>query len=170
MLNLLGALCLTGGGLCLGLGAVGDLENRVRGLTAWVQALELLERELSFRLPSMPDLLSELAHRAPKRLSGFFTACGAGMDELGERSFGEIWDGALSDQPAGLGAEDLGELRALGAVLGRYDGEGQRQAAAAARQALTAALERAREDRRRQGKVYGVMGAACGGFLTLLLI
>ena len=170
MLKLIGALLLTGGGFVLGMAASGTLADRVRGLSALTAALELLERELSFRLPPMPDLLEGLARRAPAPADRFFAKCAKGLDELGEKPFDQIWSEALSGAPMGLNAEDAALLGELGGVLGRYDGEGQRQAVAQTRARLTERLQEARDERRRQGRVYGTLGTALGAFCTILLL
>lgn len=170
MLKLMGAMLLLGGGLALGLGAVGELDTRARGLSAMAAALNLLEGELAFRLSPMPDLLETLAHRAPQPAAAFFTACGRGMEHLGERPFEMIWADALAEEPMGLADEDRLVLRELGPVLGRYGLEDQRRAAEAARQRLEAAAERVRECRRREGRAYGTLGLAMGAFVTILLL
>ena len=56
MLKLAGVTALLVCGLALGLGAAGTLSRHVRALEAWAAALELLEGELAFRLPTMPEL------------------------------------------------------------------------------------------------------------------
>lgn len=170
MLKLLGTLLLLGGGLALGLGAVKELDARARGLAAMAAALNLLEGELAFRLPPMPDLLETLARRAAQPAAGFFAACGRGMEHLGERPFETIWNDALAEEPMGLCEEDRAVLRELGPVLGRYGPEDQRRAAEAARGRLEAAAERVRERRCREGRAYGTLGLAMGAFLTILLL
>ena len=170
MLKLLGALLLLGGGLALGLGAVGELDARSRGLAAVAASLNLLEGELAFRLPPMPDLLETLSRRAPPPANSFFAVCGRGMDRLGERPFEAIWTDALEKEPMGLAEEDRSALRELGPVLGRYGPEDQRRAAEAVRMRLEAAAERVRERRRREGRAYGTLGLAMGAFVTILLL
>ena len=51
---------VAGGMSTLGFLAAGGLGRRVRTLRALAGALELMERELSFRLPPMPELLEGL--------------------------------------------------------------------------------------------------------------
>lgn len=168
MLRLAGAVLLTGGGAALGLCAAARLTGRVRAIGALLEALEDLERELSFRLASMPELLSRAARARPPA-GEFFRACLAGLEQLGEKSLEEIWDEAL---PA---AGDLGEhpadiLRSLGGVLGRYDGERQRESISAACLALRRCLAEAEAERKRLGKVYGALGTVAGALLAILLL
>ena len=61
-------------------------------------------------------------------------------------------------------------LEELGEVLGRYDGDGQREALAHTRAELSRALEQAREAREKQGRMYQVLGITAGAFLVILLL
>ena len=168
-MRILGALLLAGGSAALGFRAASRLAVRCRAQRAMLGALEQLERELGFRLASMPELLAAAAGRAAPPAQDFLRQCLAGLDELGEKSMAQIWDEAL---PA---AGDLGEtaftvLRSLGAVLGRFDGEAQRESLASARGELALCLEQAEEERRRMGRVYGALGVTAGAFLSILLL
>ena len=68
------------------------------------------------------------------------------------------------DGPGRLALEELGE------VLGRYDGDGQREALAHTRAELSRALEQAREAREKQGRMYQVLAITAGAFLVILLL
>lgn len=170
MVKLLGAALVTGAGLWLGLGSVRELDRQVESLAALLAALGMLESELAFRLASTPELLAVLAERAPHPASDFFALCARGMDGLGERPFGEIWNGALEESPLSLEREEGELMEALGGVLGRYGGGEQRQAVAETRRQLTLRLEEARERRRREGRTRCVLGLTGGAFLAILLI
>lgn len=168
MLRLAGALLVAGGMSALGFLAAGGLGRRVRALRALAVALELMERELSFRLTPMPELLEGLARRAPPPADGLFARCRAGLERLGETSLGELWREGLAELP--LTGEERALLEGLGEVLGRYDGEGQRAALSEARTALARALEEAQAERTRLGRVYRVTGTAAGAALAVLLL
>lgn len=170
MLKLLGALLLAGGAAFLGLSAAAQLERRVRNLRAVSAALEQLTRELTFRLTPMPDLLSALVRETIPPVQAFFAYCRDGLDRLGEKSLSELWNEALDAVPMDLGAEERVALRQLGGILGRYDGEGQREALTLCQARLGACITHAEEERTRLGRVYGAMGLAAGAFLTILLV
>ena len=69
-----------------------------------------------------------------------------------------------------LNREDGELLEQLGPVLGRYDGDSQRQAVEGVLVGLHSQQAQAEEDRRRLGRVYGVLGITAGLFLTIMLI
>ena len=68
-----------------------------------------------------------------------------------------------------LSGEDLETVAALGQVLGRYDGEGQREALCLARSRLSHLLEEAERDRDSRGRLYRTLGLTAGSFGILLL-
>ena len=170
MLRAVGACLLTAGAGAAGWCAADRLRRRVRGLRAMLEALELAERELSFRLPPMPELLDELSRRTPPPVRPFFARCREGLDRLGTQSLGEIWQTALEECPMELSGEDLETVAALGQVLGRYDGEGQREALCLARSRLAHLLEEAERDRDSRGRLYRTLGLTAGGFFGILLL
>ena len=95
MLRLVGALLLTSGAAGLGLCAAGQLGDRVRSLRSLVGGLEILRRELSFRRTAMPELMERTARQSGEPARYLFARCRDHLEELGERSFGQIWARAV---------------------------------------------------------------------------
>lgn len=170
MWKLVGAALLMGGGLRLGLGAAGELSRRVRALEAWIAALALMESELAFRIPDLPQLLETLSKRAgspAKEVFGF--TCGT-LDRLSLFSFADIWQEAITTHDGDLTAGDVDVLLRLGEVLGRYGWEDQRRVTERARLELEERRARAQKELEQKGKAYGALGLTLGAFLTILLI
>ena len=165
-----GALLLAGGAGALGCSAAAQLSRRVAVLRALLGALEGMEREIAFRLTPMPELLERAAAESPPPVCTLFARCRTLLDELGERSMAELWREALEQVPLGLDGPGRLALEELGEVLGRYDGDGQREALAHTRAELSRALEQAREAREKQGRMYQVLGITAGAFLVILLL
>ena len=134
-------------------------------------ALEQAERELSFRLTPMPELMERLARQAGEPARFLFAHCRDHLWELGEKSFGELWREALEgESDLLLGDREREVLSGLGDVLGRYDAAGQREALQAAGAELERCLRRAEEDRDRLGRVYTALGLGSGAMLALMLL
>ena len=170
MWKLMGVAILTGSGLWLGLQAAGQLARRVRAIESWQCALLLLEGEMSFRLPDLPQLLEEVGRRAPDPAGMALSAAAQGFAKLGEVPFSEIWAGALAERRAALEGEELELLYRLGTILGRCGWEEQRAAAERTRLALERGAARLREELNRKGRAYGVTGLSLGAFLSILLL
>ena len=165
----MGAALLVGGCGAVGFSAAGRLARRVEVLRALLGALEGMERELSFRLTPMPELL-ERAAESPPPAGELFARCRARLDELGERPLSQLWRESVEDTPLGLTGPALLALEELGDVLGRYDGEEQRAALARTRAELGRALEQAREESEKQGRMYRALGLTVGAMLAILLL
>lgn len=170
MIRLMGALLTVGGGAFLGFDAHRRLNRRARVLRQLAGALEQMDREISFRLTPMPQLMEELAADYPPPVGDLFANCRKGMDQLGERSLAEIWRQALADTPLDLEGRAAGILDELGEVLGRFEESGLRSALARAGAELTREAELAREDGEKRGRMYQVLGLTCGGLLVILLL
>lgn len=162
-----GLLLLSSG--WFGLGAVWGLKARTDQLRAFLGALEEMERELSWRLAPMPELLEHLAGTAGP-VGAFFALCAGELDCLGERSFAQLWERALEAADLSLDEEDLRPLLELGGSLGRYDCASQCAAIGQARARLELRLTQAEERRERLGRVYGALSLAAGTFLIILLV
>lgn len=168
MLRLAGAVLVAAGGAWLGFSAAGELRRRERTLRALLGALDWMERELSFRLAPMPELLGGAALRTDGPVSDFFAHCRDGLDGLGEKTLALLWREGLGhlglDERAAVALEELGD------ALGRCDGEGQVRAVGRARAELDRALDQAREDRKDIGRMYRVLGVSAGAVLVILLL
>lgn len=169
-MRLAGAILLLTGGVGVGLSAVRRLERRVTALRSLVGALELLERELDFRLPPMKELITETARRSAEPAARFLRVCAENMDRLEGRPLSRLWQQTAREELPALKPCDLEALCSVGAVLGRYDAESQRSVLSAARERLESYLTQALDERRRQGRVYTTLGAAAGAFLVILLL
>ncbi len=170
MIRLAGACLLMAGCGALGLGAVGRLDGRVRDLRELSAGLDILRRELGWRLAPLPNALETAAAGVHGRAARFFAFCAQGAGKPEAAPFQTLWREGLERCPLCLDREDRALAEQLGPVLGRYDGDSQRQAVETVLAALSRRRELAEEDRRRLGRVYGVLGVTAGLFLVILLI
>ena len=170
MIRLLGAALLTAGCGGLGLSAVSRLDGRVQDLRELAAGLEILQRELGWRLSPLPKALEAASVGIHGRAAHFFTFCAQGSEQLAGTPFQSLWSRGLEQCPLRLGREDRALLEQLGPVLGRYDGDSQRQAVENILAGLSRQQVQAEDDRRRLGRVYGVLGVTAGLFLALVLI
>lgn len=171
MIRLMGAFFLMIGAASLGFGAATQLRVRVSTLRALVEALEQMERELSFRLTPMPELMGRLAREAPEPANFLFAYCQEHLYQLGSKSFGELWREAVEKEPELLLSDRERQiLTALGEVLGRYDAGDQKAALNNTVQELGRCLLRAEEEHQRLGRVYATLGMGSGAILVILLL
>ena len=170
MIRCVGAALLIAGCGGLGLSAVNRLDSRVRDLWELSAGLEILQRELGWRLSPLPKALEAAAVGTHGHAAQFFTFCARESKQLAGDPFRTLWGRGLERSPLRLSREDRALLEQLGPVLGRYDGDSQRQAVENVLTGLSRQRNQAEDDRRRLGRVYGVLGLTAGLFLTLMLI
>ena len=170
MMRLLGAVLVVAGCAGLGLAGVRRLDGRVRDLGELASGLGTLQRELGWRLAPLPQALETAAGIAHGPSSAFFARCAQGAERPDGQSFQTVWREAIEAVPLRLSAEDRALLDRLGPVLGRYDGDSQRLALEDTAAALHTLQGEAADDRRRLGRVYGVLGMTAGLFLAILLV
>ena len=170
MIRVLGAALLMTGCGVLGLSAVNRLDGRVQDLRELSAGLEILLRELGWRLSPLPEALEAAAAGTHERAARFFAFCAQGARQLAGAPFRTLWSRGLEQCPLRLSREDRALLEQLGPILGRYDGDSQRQAVENVLAGLSRQQVQAGDDRRRLGRVYGVLGLTAGLFLTLMLV
>lgn len=168
MIRMAGAVLLTAGSAVLGLGGVAHLEKHVRDLRGIINGLEAMKRVLTAHIEPLEGMLSEAAQDTDGRPKKLFEFC---VEELKHQTgnFAALWNAALDTVPLCLDADDVSELRQVGAVLGRFDADSQAAAFEQTLGRLERKLEDAIEQRIKMGKVYGTTGISAGLLLTILL-
>lgn len=169
MTALLGKVLLLTGCTAWGLLAGSRLGERAACLEEFRQALAALSRELSFSLRPLWELMTQAAAGSRGPAAAFFQVCCARFAQGGRESWAESWQQALAEVPLPLTQADRRLLEEAGQVLGRYDGESQRQALAGLLARLEDRREEARREARRLFRVYGVLGITGGLFCLILL-
>lgn len=170
MLRMIGTALLAGGSVLLGGCAVRHLSARVRELEDLIHSLHTILRELEYRLAPLPELLTQAAEQTGGQVSAFFRLCAQGAGHLNGRTFQMVWRQAMEAGQLRLEQPDLEVLEHLGGVLGRYDGESQRQALRESLDRLERNRQEAEDQSRRLGRVYRVLGLAGGAFILILMI
>ena len=169
MVRMIGAVLVAAGAAWLGFRAAQALGDQVRALTEADRGLELLEQELELGAPPLEQVMDHLIPRTCGPARALFAGCRQALDRLEEERFAAAWRRLVEDQEL-LGSEGKACLRPLGDSLGQCGCTEQRQAIRTARLRLGRAIDEAREERRRTGRVYQALGLSGGAFLVILLL
>lgn len=170
MLKIWGSLMLLCGCTGIGLLQVKYMDKRIRTLQSMVCALEVMERELSFRIPLLEEMLAEVVRMTDGPTQKFFSLCRNELNKGINKPFCEIWSQTAHEHLSALRKSDLDSILMLGGVLGRYDREGQLQAIVRTQKALEQDCSNAVVERSNRGKVYRVVSTTAGVFLLILLL
>lgn len=169
MLRLLGCILVCAGTSFLGWRAAQNRKEKVRLLQDTIDALEKINRELSFRMTPIPQILQTVGLEVGGLAGTFFIRCGKKAEE-GERSLADIWkqEGSLLCGKMEEKAADV--LMRLGCFLGRCDWQQERESIMAAAEELKRFLQEERVESLRCGRLYRTLGVAAGGMLVILLL
>lgn len=168
MLHILGNSLIFVGMSMLGWRYAAGLRARASVLRAFLSAVECLERELSFALMPVEQLLRTLSAGRAGEVQGFFARCAEEFANRQEERLDDIWRATLPSLRS-LTEEDRRLIGEIGTVLGRYDGDSQRQAIWQIHERLATQCTVAAEEAQRLGRVYTVLGVTGGIFCVLLL-
>lgn len=166
----MGALCVMAGALCWGLGATRELRRRVETLEGLRESLSDLDRELTFRLASLPELLERLGKGRGAVVEDFFQTVFLQWRKDPEGGLRHSWRLAMTKCLSLLRSEERQVLMEVGQTLGRYDAQTQSKALAQAVRQLEGYRQAAREEARRLGRVYATLAVAGGAALVLVLL
>lgn len=171
MIKAIGAILLAGGAALIGISASSELTARVRTLSMFCRALEIMRSEIAEMLSPLEAVLQKLGREMPEPFCSFFSECADEMKRRGDIPFGIIWKKQLTYNTAlTLGAREKEELVSLGNVLGRYSADEQRISIERTSRTLESILSVADSDRRRLGGLYTKLGIICGISLVIVFI
>ena len=149
-------------------GRIADAAARTEALRSYSDMLEQLRGLLESDGSPMPVLLETLSRRCTGHARAFVRSLSAAMDQLGERSFQELWQQALEENARLVDEDTKRMLESLGGVLGRYDPATQLEALDACRMHL-----RQRLDKRQSGRAqetHLILGLSFSASLLLGII
>ncbi len=178
---MVGLICKVAGSLCVlaAAGAFGEskalsLELRVRQLQQFQRSLKLLSAEITFSRALLPYAFQAIALQveAEPPLGELYRHAAAALLAGDERSAGEIWESAVAHifPRSAFTPADREILSSLSVSLGVSEQEGQLKQIGLTLQHLEIALEAAREQRRRNKKMWRYLSLAGGAALVILLL
>ena len=169
MYRWIGAAMILGAAGWIGWSESAVLRKRAALLRELAASLERMERELTFRLTPLPELLSRLGREVSEPLSAFYSSC-ARHARAPETAFWRNWQEEAEKLSPYLDRPAVESLCRLGRGLGRYDEEGESRLIKTAAAELREHLSRAETESDRLGKIYRTLGITGGAFLILVLI
>lgn len=164
----LGAALLFLGSTAAGFALRRELQQRAQLLAAVIDSLQLLRSDIVGRLLPLPEALRHTAETMPEPLHAQYTALADGITGS-DRPFCTQWTSAIRALDM-LTPDARAALLTLGAQLGKYDAQLQRQAldtCIASLRSISAALQ---DDARRRGKLVCGLGATLGLLAAVALL
>ena len=172
MLRMLGMVLVVGASTTLGLSARQRLSHRVRSLTQFIQAFDLLIAEMQSNQTPLPQLISMLTQEDIGESTRFFKILQKRMQTNADLSFSYHWQTTARDLAEDLGLEsgEVEALRQAASYLGRYQAEQQLTGLMHTREQLVGICRQARQMLETKGNLYRTCGIAVGVVVVLMML
>lgn len=167
-----GAACVMGAAVLYGEAKTRALTLRVEQLLQFQRSLKLLLTEISFARSMLPFAFRNVAKQSASPVRELYLAAAALLAEGTERGAGEAWTAAVrqSYPSTCYTAADRQVIEGLAVSLGVSGQEEQVKQIQLTLQRLEYALEEARENKRRNEKMWRYLCFAGGAALVILLL
>lgn len=172
MLRYMGLGFIIFGCTAMGLSAGHELERRIRDLRELLKLLELLEGEIGYANEALNEAFRHAARRMKKPFAGFLENMAGHMDELRGDTLRDIFAQHVREDLShtALSAEDREGLVCFGEQLGNLDVRMQLAAIALYKEQLSQSCEQARENWKKDSKLYRCLGLMGGLFLAVMFL
>ncbi len=170
MRKVLGSVLILTGCAAAGYLLCAARRRRLQCLEALAAAVTAMEAELAGRAAPIPELAATLSERFDGPAGAFFRLLLSKLDRLGETPLYKLWSEAVRETLTDLTPDERAALCELGASLGRYPLDMQRQALALCRNALSDAAAAARRKEAEERRLIWAFSTASGVLLLILLL
>lgn len=169
-MKLMGAVLILLSSFCAAFTLLAGSRESIRRLHRLSSALSTLRTELERGTYPLATLCCTMRSEAEGTQERFFTALSKGMEQLGERSFSEIWQEAAELVFPGDQAQWKRDLSALGQVLGRSRLEEQILAIRRCEDELVRAANEKQASFRSASRMVWGFSLSAGALIILLLL
>jgi stage III sporulation protein AB len=132
LMQIIGALAVTGGAAALGFYYAKKQTERIQDLLEMKKALLILSSEIEYKRTPLPDAAANIGKRAARWVVTLFIRFGELLNGAKSESAFQLWRQALDEakQDAALEAEDIQIIEDFGKTLGYLDKQMQQNAIA----------------------------------------
>ena len=169
-MHMFAVVLISGGFLSMGVIAARNLRCCANELREVIIGVQVIKRELKYSLAPLNELLQMASAQTAGETQLFFDDCKRKIEAADGELFETIWRQALERRKFCLKQADYLILMQLGSVLGRYDADEQIMVLSRTVEQLEQRYLDAKEESRRMGRVYMVLGFSVGMFMLLLFL
>lgn len=161
--------------ICCSLGYIKSQKYscRVVNLQSFLDGMEVLKDEISYRKTPLPQALEQVAfEKSDNACKSLFEKVSEKLTKGGNMDFNKCWSETVTEikENGCLDDEEVRILRELGNGLGGTDIYGQSAVIERGCRQLESQLKLAVEEKNTKGKMYKGLGAAVGLALVIILI
>lgn len=170
--KLLGSCLILGSSTAIGFFLSSRLRERIAELEMIKKLLLMLRGEIKYNHATLSEGFQTIARRMDNLYGRFLAKMSEEMDSMEGQTLAQIWERCLVEglRESALNKEDREKLIAMGGQLGYLDIEMQLSTIELYLEQLQQELESARENLKRNGKLYQTMGVIAGIFVVILMV
>ena len=139
--------------------------NREKELKEFKNALSILGTQIKFTYEPLPKIFKQIGEITKGNIGELFTNAYKEMDKY---TASKAWEYAVDNSNLSLNKEDKEVIKRLGNLLGQVDIEGQLKEITLVDNFLNNQIEKAEEERKKNERLYKVLGTTIG--LTIVII
>lgn len=168
-MKLAGAVLILTASFLIGQTLLMEKKRGLSGLRTLAAALSQLRGELSTYEVTLSKGFNKAAGLSEGMGRELMHTVAERLDDLGDRTFAEIWSGALGDCCAGMEEAVLSQMQGLGNVLGKFDLSLQLQALDNCIALLQDRIKKEKDDYPLQRKLLLSTLLTLGSFLVIII-
>ncbi|MBP3255282.1 MAG: stage III sporulation protein AB [Clostridia bacterium] len=141
--------------------------NREKELKELKNAISILGTQIKFTYEPLPTLFKQIGEITKGNIGEIFTNAYIKMEN---NSAGDAWKNAVEESSGNLNKEDKEIIKRLGNLLGQVDVEGQLKEITLVNEFINGQIEKAEQERKKNERLYRVLGATIGMAIVIVLI
>ena len=170
MLKLAGCVLILASCCSLGFLKASSYQMRSKELADILEIIKLLDMEITYRKDTLAKSFEKISSLKTCWFSKVLQRCSVMLAE--QYSLQDAWQNAMqeNEKESPLVKQDIEILGDLALGLGRSDSQGQSRLFEPALLRLDLQMQQARDEQKRQGRMYQGLGTAVGVVIVLLIL
>lgn len=170
MFKLAGCVLILASCCSLGFLKASSYQMRSKELADILEIIKLLDMEITYKKDTLAKSFEKISQLKTCWFSQVLQRCSAMLEK--QHSLQDAWQNAMqeNEKESPLVKQDMEILSDLALGLGRSDSQGQSRLFEPALLRLDLQLQQARDEQRRQGRMYKGLGTAVGVVIVIMII
>lgn len=172
VMKLLGICLILGSSTAIGFFLSNRLKERIEELESIKKLLMMLRGEIKYNHAALSEAFQTIARRMDNLYGRLLSHVSEEMDSMDGQTLMQIWERSVNEslKESALNREDREKFISLGGQLGYLDIEMQLGTIELYLEQLEEEIKNARENLKRNGKLYQTMGVITGIFVVILMV
>ena len=150
----------------IGMAIAKTYENRVIELKEFKNMLNIMKTKIKFTYEPLAEIFRQIANNNETNVERIF---GQMANQITYYQTREVWENCIQDADISINQEDKDILKKLGKLLGQTDVEGQVSEIEVTENFLNMQIDKAKEEKKKNQKMYKTLGVTIGLIFVIVL-